>query len=280
MACARRTGSAHRGGADLLAMGAFQVSRIRGQSSIHISLERGRGSIGLVIRRGHHRGTIRDKMLFRPRRAPDPCLGVRARGSCLPASIGCRDDGPGSDIVVEASTYPTVVYDRIGRGCVVFRCRSAYTLIGRSTMTENAGRITEKEDVARGQSDLRRAVESLVKVHPDLADPERLHLFNELLNERIATQNLTHNLAARQARDRIVSSEIAAARRLMSFATAVAGAVSTGVIADLTFPSAPVPVIVGVALIGLFGSRFVARRLDRLEERKVSSSDSRARRAG
>jgi hypothetical protein len=132
---------------------------------------------------------------------------------------------------------------------------------------ENAGSKATRDAAAKDTSDLQRTVESLIEARPDLADPEKLHLSKEVLNKHIATRNSTQELAARQVRDRISKTEMNQARKITSFATAVSGAVSAGLIAASIAPGAPELAIVGVALIGLLGSKFAASGVDRLMDK-------------
>jgi hypothetical protein len=133
-------------------------------------------------------------------------------------------------------------------------------------MTANARSKTEL-DAAKDTADLQQAVESLVEARPDLADPEKRRRFEEVLNKHIANRIFMRELAGKQPRDEIAKSEIDQARRFTSFATTVSGAVSAGLIAALIAPRAPEFAIAGVALIGLVGSKFVARSLDRLMDK-------------
>jgi len=131
---------------------------------------------------------------------------------------------------------------------------------------------TESVTANRDASDLQRTAESLVEACPDLADPAKLRLFNEVLNRHIAMFNLAQATSTTRARRQISKTEQDAAKKLTSFATAVSGAVSLGAIAALIAPAAPGLAILCVALVGLLGSNSVARSVDKLMERNQRGS--------
>lgn len=137
-------------------------------------------------------------------------------------------------------------------------------------MTVNA-RSKTTPDAAKDAAELQQTVESLVRDRPDLIDPRNLRRFKQALNEHIAARNSER---AGETSDKTAKIEREKARKLTSFATVVSGAVSAGLIATAIAPGAPELVIGGVAVLGLLGSKVVARGLDRLMERKEQDSSS------
>jgi hypothetical protein len=137
-------------------------------------------------------------------------------------------------------------------------------------VTVNA-RSETTPDAPKDTAELQQAVESLVRDRPDLIDPRNLRRFKQALNEHIAARNSERS---GESSDKTAKIEREKARKLTSFATVVSGAVSAGLIATAIAPGAPELVIVGVALLGLLGSKVVARGLDRLMERKEQDSSS------
>jgi hypothetical protein len=134
-------------------------------------------------------------------------------------------------------------------------------------MTENRQSSTKLEDALSDTLDFQETVESLITSRPDLADPERLRLFEKALHRQIAMRSSTPESAQTQAMDPIAAAERERSRKLMAFATTVGGGAAAALITSLAAPGAPVYVIVGMGLLGLLASKFGAPRLDRWAER-------------
>lgn len=113
--------------------------------------------------------------------------------------------------------------------------------------------------------DLQQAIESLIESHPSLADPEQLRRFNEALSRQIAVRHSQN--------DKINKAEIRLAKRMTSIATAFSGGATAALIAAVLVPAAPGLAIVGIGLVGLLVSRYVAAAIDNLMERRTSASE-------
>lgn len=129
-------------------------------------------------------------------------------------------------------------------------------------------------DTARGKaetptdavpSDLQHAIESLIESRPSLADPEQLRRFNEALSRQIATR--------RSRNDEIEENEIGSAKRMSSIATAFSGGATAALIAAVLVPAAPELAIVGIGLVGLLVSKYVAAAIDNSVEKRTSTSE-------
>jgi hypothetical protein len=117
-------------------------------------------------------------------------------------------------------------------------------------------------------SDLQRAVESLVRAHPDLTDPEKLRFFEELLNRYVATRNLQPRIPNTLGNSQSIKTEQATVSRFTAFVMALGGGYCPVMLTILTFPSAPLWLIATVGVIGFFGTQWWAPKLDRWAERK------------
>jgi hypothetical protein len=114
-------------------------------------------------------------------------------------------------------------------------------------------------------SDLQQAIESLVESRPGLADPEQLRRFNEALSRQIATRHSRN--------ETIDKTEIGWAKRMTSIATAFSGGATAALIAAVLVPAAPELAIVGIGLVGLLVSKYVAAAIDSFVERRSSANE-------
>jgi hypothetical protein len=114
-------------------------------------------------------------------------------------------------------------------------------------------------------SDLQQAIESLIESRPSLADPEQLRRFNEALSRQIATRHSRN--------DKIDKTEIGWAKRMTSIATAFSGGATAALIAAVLVPAAPELAIVGIGLVGLLVSKYVAAAIDSCMEKRSSASE-------
>lgn len=114
--------------------------------------------------------------------------------------------------------------------------------------------------------DLQQAIESLIESRPGLADPEQLRRFNEALSRQIAVRHSQN--------DKVNKAEIRLARRMTSIATAFSGGATAALIAAVLVPTAPGLAIVGIGLVGLLVSKYVAAAIDSFMEKRTSASES------
>jgi hypothetical protein len=114
-------------------------------------------------------------------------------------------------------------------------------------------------------SDLQQAIESLIESRPSLADPEQLRLFNEALSRQIATRHSQN--------DKIDKTEIGLAKKMTSIATAFSGGATAAMLAAVLVPAAPELAIVGIGLVGLLVSKYVASAIDSFMEKRTSASE-------
>jgi xanthosine utilization system XapX-like protein len=113
--------------------------------------------------------------------------------------------------------------------------------------------------------DLQQTIESLIESRPSLADPEQLRRFNEALSRRIAVRHPPNN--------KVNKAEIRLAKRMTSIATAFSGGATAALIAAVLVPAAPGLAIVGISLVGLLVSRYVAAAIDNFMEKRTSASE-------
>jgi hypothetical protein len=128
-------------------------------------------------------------------------------------------------------------------------------------VTDNKG--NKPESVSEGISYWEQTVEYLLTFRPELADPEKLRLFEDVLRRRIAVQASNGELAAKQARLEHSRKEIQRARRFTTFATTLTGGVLASIITAEVFPHAAAYTLVGVGLIGLVASKYIVSGLNR-----------------
>jgi len=135
-------------------------------------------------------------------------------------------------------------------------------------MTENTESSTKPKDDLEDTLDFQETVESLITSRPDLADPEKLQLFENALHRRIAMRGSTPDPVLTKAADAAAAAELERSRKLMAFATTVAGGGAAAIVTSIAAPGAPASVIVGMGLLGLLASKFGAPRLDRWADRR------------
>jgi uncharacterized membrane protein len=133
-----------------------------------------------------------------------------------------------------------------------------------------------KEATQPPVSELQRTVESLLRTRPDLMDPASLQLFEMLLHSHITVQRSNLDISAQSIRTETIDAKIVAARKFTTFATELSGAVFLVVLTALIFPSAPILLFLVLALIGFFGTRYLAPRLDSIGERKKNRNSRRS----
>jgi len=135
-------------------------------------------------------------------------------------------------------------------------------------MTENEKSRTKLKDPLEDTLDFRETVESLIIARPDLADPERLRLFEKALHRQIAMRSSTAESVQAERMDAIAAAERERARKFMSFTITVGGGGAAAIFTTIVAPGAPAFVIVGMGLLGLLATKFGAPRLDRWAERR------------
>jgi len=113
-------------------------------------------------------------------------------------------------------------------------------------------------------SDLQQIVEFVIQSHPELTDPEQRRRFNEALSNQIESP--------RPRKTEIHKSEISAAKKMTSVATAFSGGATAALIAALAVPGAPELAIVAIGLIGLLVSKYIADAIDNFVEKRPSLS--------
>jgi len=135
-------------------------------------------------------------------------------------------------------------------------------------MTHNGRSGMKSDDALEDTLDFREIIESLLKSRPDLADPDKLDLFEKTLHRQLAIRGSTPEGAQARAMDAIAAAERVCARKFVSFATTVGGGGAVAMITSILAPGAPLPVIVGMGFVGLVATMFGAPRLDRWAERR------------
>ena len=135
-------------------------------------------------------------------------------------------------------------------------------------MTENTESSTKPKDDLEDTLDFQETVESLITSRPDLADPEKLQLLENALHRRIAMRSSTPDPVLTKAADAAAAAELERSRKLMAFATTVAGGGAAAIVTSIAAPGAPASVIVCMGLLGLLASKFGAPRLDRWADRR------------
>ena len=135
-------------------------------------------------------------------------------------------------------------------------------------MTESTETTTKLKDAVGDASEFQDTIESLVASRPDLADPEKLQLFENALHRRVAVRRSTHEAVLAKATDAATSAEQERARKFMAFATTVGGGGAAAIITSVAAPGAPAPVIVAMGLVGLLATKFGAPRLNRWADRR------------
>jgi hypothetical protein len=139
-------------------------------------------------------------------------------------------------------------------------------------MTENTGSSMKPDDALEDTFDFQETVEFLITSRPDLEDPERLRLFETALHRQLAMQGPTPE-SARAARARYARAvaERERARKFMEFSLTVSGGGIAGVCTWIIAPGAPIPVFVGMGLLGLLLTKYGGPKLDRWWERRRRS---------
>src|SRR5882757_2312486 len=100
------------------------------------------------------------------------------------------------------------------------------------------------EDRVGDESDLRGVVESLLRSRPDLADPNKLHLFEEMLDRQAATlnsvgDNVLQEVASTDRRPTKPTPE----ERFLWFVMDLGWGVMPAVLIAATFPRFPLPIL-------------------------------------
>jgi len=128
------------------------------------------------------------------------------------------------------------------------------------------------DDPLEDTLNFQETVEFLMTSRPDLADPERLRLFETALHRQLAMQGGTPE-SARAARARYARAvaERERARKFMDFSITVSGGGVAGVCTLIIAPGAPLPVILGMGLLGLLVTNYGSPKLDRWWERRRRS---------
>lgn len=102
-------------------------------------------------------------------------------------------------------------------------------------------------------ADLQRFVRLLTEARPELADPEKLRILKQTLNEKISEFG---DLAEKQRPQ---------AHTLTTVAIALSGAATLGLLAAIAIPGVPALSLIG-AIVGLLGSKFVGNKIDQLAD--------------
>jgi hypothetical protein len=142
-------------------------------------------------------------------------------------------------------------------------------------MTEKKESSMQLKDALENTFDFQETVESLITSRPDLADPEKLHLFEKVLRRQVAMRSSTRELVQKQAMDAIAAAERERSRKFMSFAITVGGGGAAAILTFIVAPGAPAPVIVAIGLLGLFVTNVGAPRLDRWADRSDEAARAR-----
>jgi hypothetical protein len=135
-------------------------------------------------------------------------------------------------------------------------------------MTENKGSNMTPDDVLEEALDFQETVESLIAFRPDLADPDRLRRFETTLHRQLAKLGPTPEAARARERDAWAAAERERARKMMAFAMTVSGGGLAAILTFIIAPGAPLPIIVGMGLLGLLASKYGGPKLDRWWERR------------
>jgi hypothetical protein len=151
---------------------------------------------------------------------------------------------------------------------IVFRARRTHSDLWSNTMTENKGSNMTPDDVLEDTLDFQATVESLIASRPDLADPERLRRFETALHRQLAKLGPTPEAARARERDAWAAAERERARKMMEFTTTVGGGVMAAIFTGIIAPGAPLPVIVGMGLLGLLAAKHGPPKLGRWWERR------------
>ena len=124
------------------------------------------------------------------------------------------------------------------------------------------------DDALEDTLDFQETVEFLMTSRPDLADPERLRLFETALHRQLAMQGPTSESArAGRAKYARAVAERKQARKFLEFSMTVSGGGIAGVCTLLIAPGAPIPVFVGMGLLGLLAAKHGLPKLNRWERR-------------
>jgi hypothetical protein len=116
-------------------------------------------------------------------------------------------------------------------------------------------------------SDFQQTVESLIKARPDLMEPERLQLFEKMLNSHIENRRTDPELEAHDS----ASKPAAASQRPVSKFTAAAmdscaAYILTALVAVI-FPAVPLFLLPVIAVAGFLASRYWALYWDSSSKR-------------
>ena len=169
---------------------------------------------------------------------------------------------------MEAPSGAATICDSPCWNYIVFRTRRPHSYLWTNTMTENKGSNMKPDDALEDTLDFQETVEFLMTSRPDLADPERLRLFETALHRQLAMQGPTSESArAGRAKYARAVAERKQARKFLEFSMTVSGGGIAGVCTLLIAPGAPIPVFVGMGLLGLLAAKHGLPKLNRWERR-------------
>jgi hypothetical protein len=135
-------------------------------------------------------------------------------------------------------------------------------------MTENEASRTNLKDSIEDTLDFRETAESLITACPDLADPERLRLFEKALHRQIAMRRSTAERAQMEVMEARAAAERERARKFMSFSITVSGGGAAAILTMIAAPGAHAYVLVVMGLLGLVATKFGAPRLERWADKR------------
>jgi hypothetical protein len=138
-------------------------------------------------------------------------------------------------------------------------------------MTENERNDMNPDDALEDMLDFQETVESLITSRPDLADPGRLRLFERALRRQLVMLGPTPEAARARAMVARAAAERERARKVLAFAMTVSGGGAAAIYTFIIAPGAPLPVIVGMGLVGLLVTKYGGPKLDRWWERRRRS---------
>lgn len=104
------------------------------------------------------------------------------------------------------------------------------------------------EDTSDDESDLRRVVESLLRSRPDLADPNKLRLFEEILDKQAAT--FIDRGPIRPSPE----------EKFMWFVLDLGGSVIPAALILATFPRFPLPILPVIVVVSFLATRYFSRK--------------------
>jgi len=114
------------------------------------------------------------------------------------------------------------------------------------------------EDTAIYESDLRRVAESLLRSRPDLANPNKLRQFKEMLDRRAATLNsLGDNVLQEMASTDRRPTKPTPEERFLWFVMDLGVGLLPALFIAATFPRFPLPILPVIVLVGFFASPYL-----------------------